>query len=107
MTRSRKHVPVVIVGTPQCKKQANRKVRHYKELGQHSFYKRVFNSYSIKDYVWIDYDKRELKNNKEFRRIAKIIRNIKKGKLKASDYNLSEFLTILKETSNSFRYICK
>lgn len=105
MSRSKKHVPVMIIGTPQYKKQANRRTRHYKELGQHSFYKRVFNSYDIKDYIWINYNK--LKENKKFRRVAKIIRNIKKGKLKASDYNLSEFLNILEETSNSFSYIRK
>ncbi len=106
MSRSYKHSPVVIVGCSKNKKVANKKVRRYKgELGSFCFYKRIYDSWEIKDYVW--YSDEEKNKNKNFRKIARIIRKIYQGKLSPHNFNLEEFLEKLEDYRDSFKYVTK
>ena len=62
-------------------------------------------SYSIID--WIMFDERQVRKNKEFRRVAKIIRKVWQGKIPPNKYNFQELLEILKDTEDSFYYTNK
>ena len=53
------------------------------------------------------FDERQVRKNKEFRRVAKIIRDISKGRLSPHKYNFQELLEILKDTEDSFWYTNK
>ena len=103
MSRSRRKSPCFHIGCPKLKKDANRLVRRYKgELSNGNFYKKLYESYNIID--WIMYDKTQVLKNKEFRRVAQIIRGIGKGKIPAFPHNFRELYRILEETENSFWY---
>lgn len=55
MSRSYKRVPCCAFRTKGMKKCANQRVRHYANLSNGSFYKKVFQSYDICDYKSIYY----------------------------------------------------
>lgn len=106
MSRSYKHSPCYVIGCKKDKRIANKRVRHYLgEIGQGCFYKRLYESYNIRD--WVFYSPEERRNNEEFRRIARIVRNILKGKLRATDYNLIDFIEKLSDYKDSFDYVTK
>lgn len=106
MSRSYKRKPCIVQGTKSLKRDANRVVRYFKgEIGQHCFYKRLYESYDIRDWVW--YCPEELVKNKKYRQAARIIRKIFKGKLKAEDYNLEELLEQLQDGKHSFEFTNK
>ena len=106
MSRSYKHSPCIVVGCKKEKKTANKTVRRYKgDLNNGCAYKRLYNSYNIRDYVFYNFS--EIEKNKKFREVAKIVRRIYQGKLKAESYNLDEFLEILNDTDYSFEYLRK
>jgi len=94
------------MGCPKEKRDANRLVRRYKgELSNGNFYKKLYESYNIID--WIMFDEKQVLKNKEFRRVARIIRDINKGRLSPYKYNYRELYEILEETSSSFWYTNK
>ena len=106
MSRSRRKSPCFHIGCPKEKRTANRLVRRYKgELSNGNFYKKLYESYSIID--WIMFDERQVRKNKEFRRVAKIIRKVWQGKEPPHNYNFQELLEILKDTEDSFWYTNK
>lgn len=106
MSRSRRKHPCYHIGCSKEKRDANRLVRRYKgELSNGSFYKKLYESYSIID--WIMLDEKQVKKNKEFRRVARIIRQIAKGKLDPSKYNFQELYEILNDTEDSFWFTNK
>lgn len=106
MSRSRRKSPCFHIGCPKEKRTANRLVRRYKgELSNGNFYKKLYESYSIID--WIMFDERQVRKNKEFRRIAKIIRRVWQGKESPHKYNFQKLLEILKDTEDSFWYTNK
>ena len=53
------------------------------------------------------FDERQVRKNKEFRRVAKIIRRVWQGKEPPHKYNLQHLLEILKDTEDSFWYTNK
>ena len=106
MSRSRRKSPCFHIGCPKEKRTANRLVRRYKgELSNGNFYKKLYESYSIID--WIMFDERQVRKNKEFRRAAKIIRKVWQGKEPPHKYNFRELLEILEDTKDSFWYTNK
>ena len=106
MSRSRRKSPCFHIGCPKEKRIANRLVRRYKgELSNGNFYKKLYESYSIID--WIMFDERQFRKNKEFRRVAKIIQKEWQGKEPPHKYNYQELLEILKDTEDSFWYTNK
>ena len=106
MSRSYKHSPVVIIGCSKNKRIANRKVRRYKgELGSFCFYKKIFDGWEIKDYIFYSYE--EKIKNKEFRRIARLVRKMHRGKLDPKKFDLKDFLEKLEDYRHSFDYVTK
>lgn len=106
MSRSRRKHPCFHIGSPKNKKVASKLVRRYRgELGSHSFYKKLYESYDIID--WIDLSYEQLRKNKEFRKAARIIRDIYKGRVPVHKYNLRELVRILEDTKDSFLWTNK
>ena len=106
MSRSRRKRPCYHIGCSKNKRIANRLVRRYKgELGNYCFYKKLYESYNIIDYIYLDYE--QLRMNKLFRRIAKIVRDMDKGRIPLNSYSLNELKEILEETKDSFLWTNK
>lgn len=106
MSRSYRKHPCYHIGCPSNKRVANRLVRRYKgDMGNYSFYKKLYESYDIIDWIW--YDESQVKQNKEFRRVARIIRSIYNGKLSLDGYDIKELMNILIDTKNSFYFVNK
>lgn len=106
MSRSHRKHPCYHIGCPANKKVANKFIRRYKgEIGNYNFYKKLYESYNIIDWCWYDYT--QIRKNKEFRKAAKIIRDIAKGRVPIFKYNLLELKETLINTAESFSFIHK
>lgn len=109
MSRSHRYSPCYVIGWKSYKRIARKKVRKIfkalKDVGQYNYYKRLHESYDIRDYVW--YSEKERRNNKLFRKAARIARGLHRGKLNPSEYDLHELLKTLEDYKGSFWYTNK
>lgn len=106
MSRSKKKTPCFTIGCKKLKRDAHRTVRRFKgELKSGCYYKKLYQSYDIIDYRF--YEHVQLHNNRKFRELAKVVRDIVKGRVSIDNYNIADILDKLEEYEDSFRYFKK